>query len=1113
MSTTTIFRPSNLTTGLQAYWKLDEASGTRADSSGNGNTLTDNNTVASVAQSYWNTETSADFETSNSEYLSITDGAQTGLDLTSGFSFACWIKLESLTPTRQVIISKHNAVSAGYLFEYATAGFRLYVNSTPIQGATTPVAGKWYHVACTWDSTTKVACIYLDGNIDAIGTINVTLADGTDAVEIGRLSDSTEYLDGLLKDLAAWSVILTPAQIKSLALGIDISTDTLRPDSDQISAAPTSYWPLNEISNGSGAVTRVDAIGPNNLTDVNTTQTGPGYMDGAADIESVDGNYLEITDGSQVGLDITSSYSVCFWVKPEATVGGSWVNKWSPNTGWNIQLTTGDGGTIQVNHDAANYALKPAGFLTVGYWYHVAVVYDDANDVIRGYVDGKIIDTLPATTNPSNSTNPFRIGRRGDGSDQCDGQICDVAVWNGTVLTDADIKLLASGLPIQQTGIVSYWKMDEEAPSKLIITGNDTEHDTAQSKFGGSSALFDGTTDYLEVDHHPDFLFGTGNFTIDFWVRWNAAPAATYFFDKGTYPSNALQIAWNGANLEVNTSQANSVAWSPSSGTWYHIAVVRSGGNDLRAYINGTLLGSWTDATNFNNTESAYIGANSSGPSQSLNGWMDEFRISSVARWTTNFTPEVAAYTTDGLTVLLLHFDGTDGTTYFIDSSADKQRKAFTATGNAQIDTAQSKFGGASALFDGASDYVSTLASKDFVFGATEFTIDCWIRFNTVSAARAIFAQGTDGSNYLSFYWDTGAPPKLKFFCTGGGGSGTFSMERDWTPSTATWYHVAIIRTGNTMRMFIDGTQLGADYSATGLATGTFTGGVNVGGDSINSRWHDGWLDEVRVSRGIARWTGNFTPEIAAYTADQYDVLLLHMDGADASTTFTDDAGTVDNPAVRADSFGPNDLTDTNTVQAVVGKVDKGAYFQSANSEYLSIADGSQVGLDITRDFTIGFWYKPSSNGVIQEICNKGADVSTYAVRRAAANQFSLICSNVSTTGTSTTTVGQWHFVIARVDGATHRIYVNSILETSTASAALATDTASDFKIGTQVTPASYADGVIDEFVILSRWLRDEEIKAVYILGNTDQAADASPTPPVPPTQAANSGNFLTFRM
>ena len=93
----------------------------------------------------------------------------------------------------------------------------------------------------------------------------------------------------------------------------------------------------------------------------------------------------------------------------------------------------------------------------------------------------------------------------------------------------------------------------------------------------------------------------------------------------------------------------------------------------------------------------------------------------------------------DSYTKALLHMDGSDGSTTFTDESGT----TWTANGNAQIDTAQSKFGGASGLFDGASDYLQTPYTADHNTGTGDFTIDQWIRFNSVATTQTLFARRT----------------------------------------------------------------------------------------------------------------------------------------------------------------------------------------------------------------------------------------------------------------------------------------------------------------------------------------------------------------------------------
>ena len=219
-------------------------------------------------------------------------------------------------------------------------------------------------------------------------------------------------------------------------------------------------------------------------------------------------------------------------------------------------------------------------------------------------------------------------------------------------------------------------------------------------------------------------------------------------------------------------------------------------------------------------------------------------------------TSTSTCYGTD--TVAMLHMDGADTSTTFTDSSATAL--SHTANGNAQMDTAQSKFGGASGLFDGTGDYLSNTGSTAYRAGTGAFTVDLWVRFS-----------GTPGGTVTVF--DTGGD------C--GGGQGclavsvpsafnalwvqlvSFSLNEHtfaWSPSADTWYHVAVIRSGTDVKAFIDGTQIGV--------TKTDGGDLNANGTSSFATNTDfpGWIDEGRFVVGTAVWTSDFTAPSSAYT-------------------------------------------------------------------------------------------------------------------------------------------------------------------------------------------------------------------------------------------------------
>jgi len=205
--------------------------------------------------------------------------------------------------------------------------------------------------------------------------------------------------------------------------------------------------------------------------------------------------------------------------------------------------------------------------------------------------------------------------------------------------------------------------------------------------------------------------------------------------------------------------------------------------------------------------------------------------------------------------VLMLHCDGTNASTTFTDSSFSSV-KTVTAAGDAQISTAQSKFGGASGLFDGTGDYLTAPDSADWDLGTGDFTIDFWYRpaVSTSGVAYVFFDRNNNG--VLQLRRHTSDILRLVVLAT----NVNFTT---WTPSINTWYHVAVTRAGTSVYCFVDGTQNGSTGSNSGNIQGTT--GIAVGAQENGNLPVNGWIDEFRLVKGTAVWTANFTPPTAAY--------------------------------------------------------------------------------------------------------------------------------------------------------------------------------------------------------------------------------------------------------
>lgn len=215
------------------------------------------------------------------------------------------------------------------------------------------------------------------------------------------------------------------------------------------------------------------------------------------------------------------------------------------------------------------------------------------------------------------------------------------------------------------------------------------------------------------------------------------------------------------------------------------------------------------------------------------------------------YAHSTSAASVDSNTVLLIHADGADGTTGFGDAAL---QATTTVSGDAQVDTAQSKFGGASALFSSGS--ISIPDSSNLTFTG-DFTVDMWIRASAFTGDNTFVAHAYSVGGGYRFKYASG---NGLTFQVGAGCTVTQGATAGW--STGTWYHVAAVRSGTTVNVYRDGTSLASGTcSGTIDGNGTLTIALDNGSDP-----HEGWVDEVRISNGVARWTSNFTPPTAAYT-------------------------------------------------------------------------------------------------------------------------------------------------------------------------------------------------------------------------------------------------------
>ena len=204
---------------------------------------------------------------------------------------------------------------------------------------------------------------------------------------------------------------------------------------------------------------------------------------------------------------------------------------------------------------------------------------------------------------------------------------------------------------------------------------------------------------------------------------------------------------------------------------------------------------------------------------------------------------------------LLLHGDGANGSTTIIDSSPSP--KAITVFGDAQISTAQSKFGGSSIYLDGTGDYLTITDSNAFEFGSGDYTIELWFYMLSLPETFALFG-GISGKN---FYFGVGTYSGNRYLVSYDGTTELNQLSGD-SITAGVWHHAAHCRSNGTARLFLNGELVRS--GSFGNITGTT--GYQLGTSSFYfDYWWNGYIDDLRITKGVARYTSNFTPPTAPF--------------------------------------------------------------------------------------------------------------------------------------------------------------------------------------------------------------------------------------------------------
>ena len=243
-----------------------------------------------------------------------------------------------------------------------------------------------------------------------------------------------------------------------------------------------------------------------------------------------------------------------------------------------------------------------------------------------------------------------------------------LAVTPAAAVGEVNAVTASGGAVVPETGLQATMPIKNQDDLNTFTGFGDAALSTAASKFGSASLLLDGNSDYIRSDNNV--FWGDADFTVEFWFRGGNVQTGNYIlFDNRTSSSDGIQItvASGYVNLIINGT-AYGIGGSVTNNTWHSISFVRNSTNHS-LFLDGVNVGSRTQAITDYSDRLFVLGASQlSLGASSFAGDIDEFRASSIARYTTGYTPATSAFTADQYTPILLHFDGVTGSTTFTNS-------------------------------------------------------------------------------------------------------------------------------------------------------------------------------------------------------------------------------------------------------------------------------------------------------------------------------------------------------------------------------------------------------------------------------------------------------------
>ena len=596
-------------------------------------------------------------------------------------------------------------------------------------------------------------------------------------------------------------------------------------------------------------------------------------------------NYLTASGNAAFQLG-SGDFTIEAWIFPTANAGsnGSEIISYGASgqfDGWHFYQVA----STNVLSFGLNYAgliVSSSAALTLNQWTYVAVTR--SGTTFKLWING--VNDGTATSSTSQSTNGSDLlyvgtGSYSQGADRSfNGYISNARVIKGTAIYTSNFTPSTTPLTaVSGTSLLSCQsnRFIDNSSNAFALTVNGTPSVQRFSPFNptapystsviGGSAYNAASGDYLATPQNSTFNLSTGDWTIEGWFYsqdYLSGGARYITVTPASGSTFGVIPAASGNSFALNQfGVANILSTSIPSvlNSWQHIALVNNGGTTT-LYVNGVSGGTiLTSLWAPNSNTQIMFGGNYLTYAYNFTGYYSNCRVvMGTAVYTSTFTPPTAPVTAITNTALLCNYTNAGIPDLAMQNNLE-------TVGNAQVSTSVKKYGTGSLSFDGSGDWLFIPNTPNLQLGSGNFTIEGWINFSSLASNRGIMYFGTNPNSNFSYglQWAGNA---LYFWYTTTG-SNLASVSASWTPSTSVWYFLAVTRSGNDLKFFIDGTQIGTTQSLSGVTIFNSTDVILIGGEATGSPnslpgTMNGYIDDFRVTKGLARYTTTFTPPTAA---------------------------------------------------------------------------------------------------------------------------------------------------------------------------------------------------------------------------------------------------------